>query len=403
MLRQITGARPPMATKPTLRRVLTFWPLVFYGLAVIVGAGIYVALGAVIHRAGDAAPLSFLLAGITAGLTGLCYAELASRFPEASGGVAYIRHSFGSDRLAQLTGAAIALAVAIAAASIARGAVQYLSVLLPIGPTLLTTALILGFTGIAMLGVRESVGLAAAMGVIEITGLLAATAAGLLGTTEFHFAGMWPTGLPGWRGAFAGAFIAFFAFIGFETMANLAEEVKNPERTVPRGMLGAILASVLLYVAVSAAAVLADSREGNPLLGLFEGHHASWFAAIGSIAIANGVLVHIVMLARLFYGMANTGQLPAILGTVSPRTQVPITATLTAGTMVLTAALLFPFERLLVWTDAITLGVFALVDLALWRLHQRQPATPVSFTAPRWVPPLAALLCVILMVSELLD
>ena len=241
------------------------------------------------------------------------------------------------------------------------------------------------------------------MGVIEITGLLAATAAGLLGTTEFHFAGMWPTGLPGWRGAFAGAFIAFFAFIGFETMANLAEEVKNPERTVPRGMLGAILASVLLYVAVSAAAVLADSREGTPLLSLFEGHHASLFAAIGSIAIANGVLVHIVMLARLFYGMANTGQLPAILGTVSPRTQVPITATLTAGTMVLTAALLFPFERLLVWTDAITLGVFALVDLALWRLHQRQPATPVSFTAPRWVPPLAALLCVILMVSELLD
>src|SRR5881227_3368841 len=75
---------------PSLRRVLTLWPLVFYGLGVIVGAGIYVAIGAVMRRAGESAPLSFLLAGATAGLTGICYAELASRFPEASGGVAYV-------------------------------------------------------------------------------------------------------------------------------------------------------------------------------------------------------------------------------------------------------------------------------------------------------------------------
>ena len=114
-----------------LRRVLTFWPLVFYGLGVIVGAGIYVAIGAVIRRAGEAAPLSFLLAGIAAGMTGLCYAELAGRYPEASGAVAYVRHAFGSDLLARLTGFAMTVAVAVAAASIARGAVHYIVVLLP--------------------------------------------------------------------------------------------------------------------------------------------------------------------------------------------------------------------------------------------------------------------------------
>ena len=223
----------PASHEPGLRRVLTLWPLVFYGLSVIVGAGIYVAIGAVIRRAGAAAPLSFLFAGIAAGLTGLCYAELAGRFPEASGGVAYVRHGFRSDRLAQLTGAAMTMAVAIAAASIARGAVHYLAVLLPFSTPILTVALVAGFTGIATLGVRESVGLAAAMGVVEIAGLLVAIAAGALAAPEFHMAGMIPMDMAGWRGAFAGAFIAFFAFIGFETLANLAEEVKDPKQTCP--------------------------------------------------------------------------------------------------------------------------------------------------------------------------
>jgi len=214
---------------PSLRRVLTFWPLVFYGLAVIVGAGIYVALGAVVRRAGEAAPLSFFLAGVAAGLTGLCYAELAGRFPEASGGVAYVRRGFGSDRLAQLVGAMIAASVAIAAASIALGAVHYLVILIPVAPALLIVAMVGGFTLIATLGVRESVGLAAVMGVLEIVGLIAATVSGLLIAPDFHLGGLWPGDLAAWRGVVAGAFIAFFAFIGFETLANLAEEVDTHE------------------------------------------------------------------------------------------------------------------------------------------------------------------------------
>src|SRR4029077_2596063 len=170
--------------------VLTFWPLLFYGLSVIVGAGIYVAIGAVIGRAGAAAPLSFLLAGIAAVATGLCYAELANRFPEASGAVSYVKHGFGSDALAELTGAALTLAVAIAAASIARGATHYLGVLLPLPPSLLIVLLVGGFTAIALSGVRVSVGIAASMGFIEIAGLVAATIAGLFAAPAFHMAGM---------------------------------------------------------------------------------------------------------------------------------------------------------------------------------------------------------------------
>ena len=385
-----------------LRRVLTFWPLVFYGLGVIVGAGIYVAISAVIRRAGEAAPLSFLLAGIAAGMTGLCYAELAGRYPEASGAVAYVRHAFGSDLLARLTGFAMTVAVAVAAASIARGAVHYIVVLLPLPVPLLTIGLVAGFTWIAALGVRESVGIAATMGIIEIAGLIAATVAGLLAAPEFHVSGMLPRDLAGWQGAVAGAFIAFFAFIGFETLANLAEEVKDPQHTVPRGILGALAASVVLYVSVASAAVLADSTAGNPLLGLFEGMNASVFAAVGSIAVANGVLVQIVMLARLFYGMASNGQLPAILGRVHPLRRTPTLATVLAGAIVLTAALLIPFEQLLVFANAVTLSIFALIDLALWHLRRNAPPAGGSFTVFGWVPLTAAALAVALMLGEIL-
>jgi APA family basic amino acid/polyamine antiporter len=391
-------APPP----PVLRRVLSLWQLIFYGLGVIVGAGIYVAIGAVIERAGTAAPLSFLLAGVAAAMTGLCYAELASRFPEASGAVSYVRHGFGSDRLAVLTGAAVTLAVTVAAASIARGAVDYLAVLVTAPAPLLIIALVGGFTAIAAYGVRESVGLAAALGAIEVAGLVAATAAGLLAAPEFHFANMVPADLAGWHGVVAGAFIAFFAFIGFETLANLAEEVTDPQRTLPRGIIGAIAASIVLYVAVAMAVVLADGTGGNPLVGLFEGAGASVFAAVGTIAVANGVLIEIVMLARLFYGMARHGQLPGFLGGVHPRTQTPVPATLAAGGIVLATALLIPFEQLLVLTNAVTLAVFVLVDVALWRV-QRAPADPSQpLLVPRWLPPVAATLSLALMLTEII-
>jgi amino acid transporter len=370
--------------------VLTLWPLIFYGLEVIIGAGIYVAIGAVMERAGAATPVSFLLAGIAAAATGLCYAELAGRFPEAAGAIAYVRHGFGSERVALLVGIVMTLSVAVAAASIAQGAVHYISALLPLPAASLIAAQIVLFSGIAAFGIRTSVGLAAALSLAEIAGLIAATAAGVLGAPEFHLDGMVPTSLAAWHGAIAGAFIAFFAFIGFETIANLAEEVKDPRRTVPLGIVGAVTAAILIYVAVTAAAVLADTSADNPLLGLFAGWSLTAFAAIAGVAVSNGVLVEIVTVARLLYGMAGHGQLPAILARVHPRTQTPLPATLAAGTIVLAIGLFVPFEHLLVIANAATLAVFALVDLALWRLKLVDGRRSASMTMPRWLPPCAA-------------
>jgi amino acid transporter len=387
--------------QPQLRRVLTFWPLLLYGLGVIVGAGIYVAIGTVIGRARDAAPVAFLVAGVTAAMTGLCYAELASRFPEAAGSVVYVKHGLGSMALSILSGFAVTVAVAISAASIARGAISYLAELLPWPPWLLLLLLILTCTAIAAYGVKQSVWLAATLGIIEIGGLIAATVVGLLVAPELHLRSMLPADIAAWRGTFAGAFIAFFAFIGFETLANMAEETKDPDRTVPLGILGAVTASIILYVAVAAAAVLSDGTPDRPLLDIFSGAGTWLFAAIGFLAVGNGALVQIVMLSRLFYGMACNEQLPTPFGRVNVWTGTPLPATMLAGCIVMIAAIVVSFEQLLVLSNLLTLAIFVLVDLALWRLKLIGGPISPGFSAPVWAPPAAAILAVSLMLTEL--
>lgn len=151
---------------------------------------------------------------------------------------------------------------------------------------------------------------------------------------------------------------------------------------------------------VATGVVLADISAASPLLGLFTGRGAAVFVA--AVAVANGVLVQIITLARLFYGMARQGQLPAILGRVYRRTQTPVRATLLAGAIVCVTALFVPFEQLLVLTNAATLAVFVLVDLALWRVQRTQSGPVASMLAPRWIPPLAAALSFGLIAVELL-
>lgn len=389
-----------MTEGPQLRRTLTLVPLVLYGLGVIVGAGIYVAIGAVIDRAGTAAPLSFLLAGLIAAATGLCYAELAGRFPEAAGAAAYVRHGFGSDRLALLTGLALAVAIVVATASIAAGATHYLGLLLPWPPRLLTVLVVLLFTMVASIGVRESAFLAAGIGALELLGLVAATISGVASAPTIDLAAMLPTDRAGWTGVTAGAFIAFFAFIGFESLANMGEEVRDPHHTLPRGILGAIGASLVLYLAVAVAAV-AGGREPTSLAALFGGLGASAFAVVGTLAVANGVLVQVMVLARLFFGVARRGQLPALLGRVHPRTRTPLAATVLAGALVLAMALFLPFERLLALATLVTLLIFVLVDIALWRVQRASPAGPGRFAVPHWLPPVAAALAMALVIAEL--
>jgi amino acid transporter len=269
---------------------------------------------------------------------------------------------------------------------------------------------IVGFIAVAAIGIRESVALAAAIGAIEIVGLIAAIAFGWLSADAWPDpVAMLPRDLAQWRGTLAGAFIAFFAFIGFENLANLAEEVREPRRTLPLGILGSLAASLVLYLGFATAAVVQGRASAAlPFLAVFGvaqgstlGPLAALLAAIGFLAVANGVLVQIVMLARLFYGMADLGRLPAALARIHPRTQTPLLATVAAGAIVLVAALLVSFESLLLAANALTLAIFALVAAALWRIKHDAPTAAGAFLVPAWVPPLAAVVSLALIAVAL--
>lgn len=399
------------AARRGLRRVLGTPLLVFYGLGVIIGAGIYVLVGTVIAASGAAAPLAFLLAGLLAGLTGLAYAELAARFPEAAGAAAYVKEAFGSDRLSQLTGVAVAAVVVLSTASIARGSIGYIEFFIDVPDPLIAGGVVALFTAIACLGVRESVGIAALMTLVEIGGLLLVTAAGVELIDRESLRSLGPMLSPGdWSGLATGAFLAFFAFIGFENLANMAEEARDPERSLPQAILASLGISAVLYALVTTVALLAvpmAELSASPAPLLLVARQATWFAPgvfalIAVVAVANGVLIEILMLGRLLYGMARRGWLPEVLGNVTQRRRAPVAATVAGGGIILALTVGLPFVSLVSLTSAVTLLVFAVVNLALWRLQRNSPRPAGLFRVPGVLPPVAAAASVVLAVSQLL-
>jgi basic amino acid/polyamine antiporter, APA family len=342
---------------------------------------------------------SFAVAGALAGLTALSYAELGARHPEAAGAAAYVKEAFGSDRVSQLTGCAVAVVVLISTATIARGTAGYAQAFVALPEALMAGVIVLLFTAVACLGVKESVRAAAVMTGIELAGLMLVVSAGLapVRALQGEVQALVPTDLDAWLKIGAGAFLAFFAFTGFENLANMAEEAKNVGRTLPRAILLSLGLSTVIYMTVALVVVAAVPLEeaassAAPLLVVIERRGwgmANAFAALALVAVANGVLIQLLMLARLFYGMARRSLLPHGLAALSPR-HVPVRATLVAGALVLLSTVALPFETLLRLSTTLTLLVFALVSPSLWRLQQSAPRQDLDFSVPRWVPIAAA-------------
>jgi amino acid transporter len=335
-----------------------------------------------------------------AGLIALVYAELGARHPEAAGAAVYVKEAFGSDRFSQLTGLAVAVVVLISAATIARGTAGYAQAFITLPEALIAGAVVLVFTAVACLGVKDSVRAAAVMTIVELGGLLLVVSAGLALVRDLQGSvlALVPTNLDAWSRVCVGACLAFFAFTGFENPANMAEEAKNVGRTIPRAILLSLGISTVIYMTVAlvvVATVPLDEAAASaaPLLSVIK--HRGWgisnaFAALALVAVANGVLIQILMLARLFYGMARRSLLPSGLAVVSRR-HVPVYATLVAGALVLLSTIALPFESLLRLSTMLTLLVFTLASLSLWRLQQSAPRHDLDFQVPRWVPIAAAL------------
>ncbi len=386
-----------MSSCTDLRRSVLLPLLVLYGLGTIIGAGIYVLIGEVVARAGTYAPFSFLLAAAIASLTALAYAELSSRYPRSAGEAAYVQEGFSIRWLSMAVGWGVVAIGVVSSATIIRGFVGYLTWFVYLPHWMVITLLVVVLTGIAAWGITQSVWVAATATLLEIAGLLLVVGVNVdvlptaPETMTRQFMTMdWDI----WAGVVLGAFLAFYAFIGFEDMVNLAEEVKDAQQTLPRAIVLTLIISVALYILIALVSVLVlpiaqISASSAPLSDLVEPSSAMAarvVAAISLVAIINGALIQIIKVSRVLYGMGSQGLAPAALFKVNPVTRTPVRATLLVAALVLALSLGMPLVRLAEITSFITLVVFAVIHVTLLRVKMDRPIQPGTVSYPLWIP-----------------
>jgi amino acid transporter len=380
-----------------LKRTIGLPLLLFFGLGNILGAGIYVLIGKVSGEAAMYAPVAFLVASLVAGFSAFAYSEMSARYPLSAGEAVYINEGFHITALSRLTGLLIAFAGMVSAATLSRGFYGYFYTFFQAPELLVITAIILLMGLLTIWGISQSVGVAALLTVIEISGLLLIIWAGkdILSSVPAQIDILLPPLQSSvWSGIMLGAFLAFFAFIGFEDMVNIAEEVKNPHRTLPAGILLSLLIATLFYALVTLIAVLALDQNTlaeskAPLADILSATsdiNPKIISSIGMFAIINGALIQMIMASRIFYGMAKKGWIWKGLAKVSNKTQTPVTATWLVIVIILSLALWFPLETLARSTSYLILIVFALVNAALISIKRNQPPVEGVLNIPIWVP-----------------
>jgi len=386
-----------MNDAPRLKRSLSLPMVALYGMGTILGAGIYVLIGEVAGVAGFRAPLAFLVAAVLAGFSAFAYAELSSRFPKSAGEAVYLQEGIGWRWLSILAGLMVILVGMLSSATIAKGFVGYLHVFIQVPAPLAVSLLVITLGLIAWWGIRESVLIVSVFTLIEIFGLLLIIWVGW--DSIDRLPDLWSeiksesnNGLI--SGVLLGAFLAFYAFIGFEDMVNVAEEVKQPRRTLPIAIILVLVLTTLLYIVIAIVAVLAVpptelAGQGAPLAYIYEmntGRKPVMITLIGMFAVVNGALIQIIMASRILYGMSRQGWLPAIISKVHPMTQTPHIATMLVTIAILAFALWLPLLTLAKITSFITLLIFSLVNLALIRVKLRDPRPDGIMLYPMWIP-----------------
>lgn len=368
-------------SNPTLRRALSLPLLVFYGLGVTVGAGIFALIGEILGLAGDHAPLAFLVAGIIAATTARAFALLSRRYPRAAGEALYATHGFGPFA-GRLAGFGVAATGIVSSAVISLAFAGYVGTLIAVPTAYILVVLLVAIAVVASIGVKESVTAAAIITVLEVGTLLVIAA---VGAPSLFDAAIWqrllspPADFMQIELTLAAAAVAFFAFIGFEDIVNMAEETPTPEKTLGPAIAITLVVTIALYACIAAIAAAAPDRaaiteSSAPLADLFAGltgYPAAPISIMAAVAMVNGILVQVVMVSRVVYGMAREGLLPAWLGAVEARRRTPMRATLIVTVIIAGLALAAPILALAQATGYITLFVFALINLSLFRIATR--------------------------------
>jgi amino acid transporter len=408
-------------SQPSLQQTIGGWQVLFYGLGSMLGAGIYALIGRAADSLGNAVWLAFLTAMIAAMLTGLSYACVGSRYARA-GGAAYVtQHGLRKPLLSYVVGLAVMMSgltsMATGSQAIAEQLEKAFGFALDIKLVAIGIVFLVGC--VIYRGLRESMWLNVLCTVVEASGLLFIIAVGVRywGSVNYlETAGDTVAGGPGSGITLAlvmqGAVLTFYSFIGFEDILNVSEEVKNPRKNVPFGLIGAMILATIIYMAVAITAVsvvpwreLAASK--TPLMDV--AHKAApWLGGIDRLylgitifAIGNTALLNYIMGSRLLYGMSRQGLLPAVLGRVHPKRHTPHVAVFVLFGIVSVLILSGGVKQLAESTVLLLLGVFTVVNIALLVLKRRPEEPRGGFEPPMIVPLLGALTCASLIYARM--
>ncbi|UAL30462.1 amino acid permease [Nocardioides rotundus] len=427
-----------------LRRNLTARDLIGFGVGIVIGTGIFTLTGTSAKNfAGPAVVVSFLLAGLVSLLAALCYAELAAAVPTAGSSYTYAYTTIG-EIFAWIIAWDLILEFALGAAVVARGWSGYLQEAFGLSETFFGEGSVvnLGAVGIALVlgivaavGIRESKLVTLLLVVIKVSVCLfvigvgaffvkvanyspfvppsrpapdAASATGLQQPLWQFVTGITPTSF-GVTGVLVAAAIVFFAYSGFEAVANLGEETREPGRDMPRGLIGTLALCTALYVGVCLVltGMVHFSRlsEGAPLSDAFSQVGLGWAGILIGVAAVAGlssvILVDIIAMGRIGFALTRDGLLPAWVGRVSPRFRTPMRITLATTAAVCLLGAFVPLTTLAEMVSIGTLFAFLVVSIAVAVLRRTKPAMKRPFRTP-WVPLLpivSALTCIALMSS----
>jgi APA family basic amino acid/polyamine antiporter len=372
-----------------LHRHLDLFHTTMYGVGLILGAGIYALIGDAAGETGNSLWLSFVLAAVAAVFTGLSYAELSSMYPKAAAEYSYIKNAFKNNFAAFIVGWLTLFVAVISAAAIALGFGGYFTTLFGIPIVVAAVLAIIGLSFLNFFGIRESSSLNIVFTIIEAAGLALVIWLGLVvsGNAKVDYLEM-PFGFSGVFSAFT---LVFFAYIGFENIANIAEEIKNPKKVLPRAIILSISITAIIYILVSISAVriLSWQELGASVAPLAEvvkkALGQQWNLVILFIALfatINTVLIMLVSGSRILYGIARDKSLPAILGAIHQRQKTPWIAVIVIGAL----AVVFIFAGKISTVANIAvfaiIMVFILVNFSLIWLRFKEPNVERPFKVP---------------------
>lgn len=369
-----------------LSRELGLFQVTIAGVGIILGAGIYALLGVAAGSAGNATWLAFLISAIIALLTGLSYAELSSMFKGDAGEFDYIKVAL-SKKFAFFIGLSMIAAGFISAAAVALGFAGYFTEIVSLPLIVVAILLILLMTLINFVGIKETSWFNTISTLVEFGGLLLIVILGIK-----YFGRVDYLDMPhGFSGVFSAAALVFFAYMGFESIVKLREETKDPEKTIPRALIYAVIITSVVYVLVAIAAVSIIgwdelSASGAPLAAVAAASLGGYaFVLLGIIALfstSNTVLITMVATSRLMYGMAKEKSLPHALALVHKRTRTPWLAVLVLMVLTMVFTLIGDIEIVANLTNLFLFITFAAVNLSLILLRYKCKHYKRNFRCP---------------------